>query len=799
MSNQVKNAIDTGLGGLYVTERDVAAILRRARTEERPARKTRSTWGFAAAIAAVLVMLVLGAGVRMLGGTQDVTPLDQPDTQETYAPGAETTFLPVGTETVTPQISIGKNEAIALAESYIHEHYEPVDLRNATVYEINCEWVEQVREENTFYANFYEVRFRALDAYATDYTVRVKADDGSIIGCEVQRGAAEGNTAQEIYTGFARVYGSDRRTWSQAELRTYTQMLRRARRGSKRWTDYLYLQTTYPDPAEDSMTREQLLAAVKANMNTLIDRCIEDMGVPEGAWKSAIPEGEMRTRYISAYPNPVWKVAADLRVTTDDGCENLWTLLLEMDSVTGSLLHAEAVDALYAEQYESFLHDTIEALMTVTTSGVERGADVDLEDYGAIAAAYVRDTWGETRDITDPELFDLTYTDGGSPLTQCDHQLVYRSRGVGDVTEYVLYIDWYGNVISANRGIAAPSQEPFTPTALAIDWTLEGLEYWLEKAGQSAQADDPVVQVFLNTEYTADNTHGFPEVIEYAISDALNIRSAVHANSVKIAAEPNDIWKIAVESDQGHYLVEVDSVTYEIISTMRVGGIYESWYLPFVLTSDLQAAGVPLTWDVPQIRLDAATDDHRTNDGMRIDHLYTRFKQLYGPNMGTWTQEQLRSFQQMAILSNDYDNDLAVICLRNTVYPDIPKNAIDRIEAARRAAEAIGLMTGEAREVAGWTLCGAVLIGTSPDSKSAGTPVWKVCISAAQGGAKRFWYAEVNCMTGEVNRLHQDADGWGFPGETYDYGTPQNLWFRDIVLEETIEDCEAVWDCKSNG
>lgn len=797
MSNQVKTAIDTGLSGLYVSERDVAAILRRARMEGRPVRRNRNRWGVAAALAAVMVMLVLGAGVRMLGSVRDVTPLSQPD-QVTDVPGAETTFLPVGAE-VTPQINIGKNEAITLAESYVHENYEPVDLRNAAVYEIGCEWIEQVREGNTFYANFYEVRFRALDAYATEYTVRVKADDGSIIGCEVQRGAAEGNTAQEIYTGFARVYGADRRTWSQEELRTYTAVLRKARRGSKRWTDYLYLQSTYPDLAEGSMTENQLRSMLNANLTTLIARCVEELEIPEGAWKSVVPEGEVRTRYISASPNPVWKVATDVRVTMDNGSESLWTLLFEIDSVTGSVLHTEAVDALYAEQYESFLHDTIEALMVVTTNGVERGADVDLEDYCAMAAAYVRETWGETRDINDTELFDMTYSDGGSPITQCDHQLVYRSKGVGDVTEYVLYIDWYGNVLSANRGVASPSQEPFTPTAMAIDWRLENLALWQEKARQSAQANDPVVQVFLNTEYTADNMHSFPEAIEYVISDTLNIRAAVHANCVKIAARPNDIWKIAAETDQGSYLIEVDSSTHEIISTMRVSSIYESWYLPFVLTSDLEAAGVPLTWDVAQTYLTAATDDHLTNDGMRIDHLYTRFKQLYGPNMGAWTQEQLRSFQQMAILSNDYDNDLSVICLRNTVYPDIPENAITRTEAALKAAEAIGLTTDESREVVGWTLCGAVLIGTTPDSKAAGTPVWKVCISVQQNGKKQFWYAEVDCMTGIIHARHQDADGWGFPGETYDYGTPQNLWFRDIVLEETIEDCEAVWDCKSNG
>lgn len=801
MSNEVKNAIDTGLQGLCVTEADWAVILRRTRSEARPApRRPRQQWSFAVALAVVMIVLVAGAGLRLLGSTEDVTPLTQPDGQVTDAPEE---FVPIGSEIdLTPEINIDANKAIALAEKYIHEEHDgAVDLRDAVIYEIGCEYVSQMREGNAFYANFYEVHFRALDAYATEYTVRVKADSGAVIGCEVQRGAGEWHTAQEILTGFSRVYGEDRRTWTQEQLRTYCKALKKAAEGSLRWMDYLYLQASYPDVAEDAMSREEVLAAVEADLVIIAHEYAKDAG-----WGIFPQEGEVRARYISAYPNPIWKIASEHTVSIDaDGYTSLMTLLVEIDSVTGEVVHVDAVDAHYAEQYESFLHTTIEALKAVSTISGESPSFTE-EQAMAVAAEYVRETWGETRDINDASLFEVTATLGKYAVHQGRHMLEYASIGEGEQTVYVLLVDWYGQVIAANRGtrtvtdngldgsiagIAEKLESPFAVTAPALDWEYENLLTWQGYAAASNQRNDPIVQVFMNTVYLND-FYFTPTKIKNAAHAALGSHATTRTTAVLIDTEPNAVWKIAMETDQGNYLVEVDSVTCEVISTMRVKSLYESWYLPFVLTADLKAAGVPLTWDVQQTYLTAATDGHGTVDGMRIDHLYQRFKQLYGPNMGSWTQEQLRSFQEMAVLSSDYDYDLGVPCLRNTVYPDIPENAISKARAAQCAAEAMGLsMDGSALE--NWTLRGAVLIGT--DS----TPVWKVCISVPGSGSTQFWYAEVNCMTGRAQRVHQDAEGAASPGASYDYGTPQNLWFRDIVLEETIEECDATWESRGNG
>lgn len=144
----------------------------------------------------------------------------------------------------------------------------------------------------------------------------------------------------------------------------------------------------------------------------------------------------------------------------------------------------------------------------------------------------------------------------------------------------------------------------------------------------------------------------------------------------------------------------------------------------------------------------------------------------------------------MLILSSDQDYDLAVPCLRNTVYPDLPEGGLSREAAAVMAAEALGLE-------AGWTLDGGVLIGT------AGSPVWKLCFYlpglVGVENCSGHWYVEVDCMTGEATALERNADFVAFPGACYDNGRPANLWFRDIVLETTIRECDQTWESIGNG
>jgi len=749
MSNEIMNAIDGGLRSLQVTEKDVAAILRRARTEEKPARRQHRL-GPALALAVAMALLVIGAGVRLMQQKQpDIVPLNQVTVQYTAVP------------------AISANDAIVIAERYIHtQESETADLRDGSVYEIGCEWIGQKRVGNLFYSAFYEVAFKPLNEYATEYVVWVRGSDGEVIGCERSRGVGEGHTAQEIYTGYARVFGEDRRLWSQEQLTTYAKMLRKAETSSLRWMDYLYMQSSYIEVRYGDRLKS---AAVQAALAEL-----EHMGL------NGMNVGEPRARYLNAVPQPVWKVAIDL----NDGN----TMLAEIDSVNGSVLLSKVVDSHYAEQHESFLQSTIDALNQVTMPFAY--PELAMEENKAIAAEYIRSTWGETRDVNDESLFSCEEAAVSWPIYQCERGLIYRSKGEGEITEYAVYVNSYGEVIAANTCTrpADSSLSSFLPTTIDIDWVYENLCKWQDVARQSVMQDDPIVQAFMNTVYVPGD-YGLPHEVLTAAGAAVQARASSRSAGVLIEANPFPVWKLALETDQGHCLIELDSVTLEVKHVQRVADLYATWYLPFILSDDLQAAGMKLMDS--QRRVGSTADvAHGTVSGMRADHLYERFKALYGPDLADWSQEQLRAFQQMLILSNDYDYDLAVPCLRNTIYPDLPQGALSREAASVKAAEALDMKPG-------WVLEGGVLIGTE------GTPVWKLCYYlpdlAGVDGFSGHWYVEVDCMTGEPGALERDPEGVATPGACYDNGVPDNLWFREIVREKTIRECDRTWESIGNG
>ena len=57
----------------------------------------------------------------------------------------------------------------------------------------------------------------------------------------------------------------------------------------------------------------------------------------------------------------------------------------------------------------------------------------------------------------------------------------------------------------------------------------------------------------------------------------------------------------------------------------------------------------------------------------------------------------------------------------------------------------------------------------------------------------------MDSITGEVVNLAVNGPRPANPSASYDDGTPESLWFRDIVLEDTIFECEDGWECMGNG
>jgi hypothetical protein len=286
---------------------------------------------------------------------------------------------------------------------------------------------------------------------------------------------------------------------------------------------------------------------------------------------------------------------------------------------------------------------------------------------------------------------------------------------------------------------------------------------------------DPAAQLLLRTRYI----YWVDDMDLTAICRAVGVHVYSDYDRVLIDAGDRSIWKLAIESNKGRLLVEADSKTNEVISCVQVASFADPWYAPYLLQADMEAAGI-----APQPFAGVTPVEHAdpgTVSGMYVRHVLSRCMQLFGSDMITWTPAQLRAFRESAATSLDVGGDFGVYCLRRTWYPDVPVGAITREEAAVRAAAAIG--AGD------YTLEGAALIGTDR------TPVWKVRLRVGD----QLVYVQVNCVTGEPGAVYTRLERPAMTSPVYTDDDPDELWCRDIILEETVEECQESWQRTSNG
>lgn len=787
MSEQVRNAIDHGLDGLRVTERDVREILRRARSAQAPERRTRPMHGAALAIAAVLVMLVAGAAVRLLGGAQDTTPLDQPNSVVTEQPVGTEDFQPVGS--AVPVIHIQANDALVIAEAYIHERHEPaVDLRDSMTYDVSCQYVERETDGEASWTNFWQVTFRALTEHATEYALRVDAAQGHVLSCRVQRGVGLGHTAEEIRVGYGRIWGTDMAQWTWKEMASYRNALKNADLGSLCWLDVLMRDNSAPDPSAAFLSRDE---ATQAALDALAEKGVR------GEVEAAV--------YLRAGAQKVWRVT----VAQEAGADGMaWVHFVEIDA-NGSVTSHTRVDRANAFLLPFVADGTLRASMQLQ----ENSDTPALEDEMAyaIAAEHIRQRYGETADVNDPALYTRMDA-GGVMYATIDRYIVYAPVDPAGTTYWVC-VDWYGGIVDSGAGrehdgvtdvdllrMQAVNGVPVEPHEnepgfyIAYDVPFASGFYYPELFAlqellrEKGDPKDPVAQLLLNTEYVqAGHDNGID-----LVHQALGVKFC-NTDCIHIRRDGRCIQRMAIQSERGDFLVEFDCEAREILSAVQVRNCFDPWYAPFLLQADMEQAGIaPEPYTLPEAASDGRAltpEEVGVVRGMRISHLNDRYRALYGRDLANWSQEQLRSWQRMAIVTESVSDDLGVFCLRNTYYPDIPVGAISRETAAEIAAQAVGFRDG-------WTMDGAVIIGTDGD------PVWKVCLHGVQAASLEqtagYWYAEVNCMTGEVTAAKQrlGIGAWELPNYSSE---PLEYWFRDVVLEETIEECEEVWDCKSNG
>lgn len=766
MSNEVKRAIDTGLGGLYVTERDVNVILRRVRTEAAPVKKQRTPMKMSAVLALAMVVLLIGVSVS-LARQAGLLPANTPLTQQT------------GNTPVMDEASW--QSVIDRAEAYVRAEHDPAAaLRNERLFAIEC------REES----GMCIVYFRALNEYETEYTVTVDPVNYAVTDCKVQRGVGEGHTAEEIRIGYGRIYGSDWRFWTQEQLKIYAGKLRKADTATLQWRDLLTLQTGYAEVRANALAKEQIVSDAIASLET---------GMPAGSNVEPLfpqgtvwaVQGEPRAHYLNAAPNPVWKVAVDLMVTYPDGYAAPAVLLTEADSVTGEVTLAEVVSVWAAEEKEMHLQATIDAMLQVSWSD-SAPSPVSREEALDIAAHHVYTELGCTADLSDPARYAVTVNDddfglngmNGSMYSYAKSWKVLYMPVSADDPAYCVYLDFFGDVSSSGR--SDPQQMTLDELRYRVSngWALPDAiqaEYLQELQGRIGEVpQDALTALLARTGFVRN--HG-AEFYGGIACRALNLRTATAtiAGNMRIQSGDRLVQKLCIESDKGNFLVEVDVKTQEVISAVRVQELYDPWYGPCLLQSDMEAAGIaPVPYEGDVHRGDVT--ESGTVMGMWVKHIYSRYQELYGTNLYTWSQEQLRAFREDMIVSGDVGGDMGIMCLRTSYFPDVPENAITREAAAERAAAALGLTA--------YTFEGAALIGT--DS----TPVWKVCLCRGDGS---FSYAEVNCMTGEVGDMYTTQNAPAGFGICYDDNEYDEYWYRDIVLEQTIEECEKNWDRKSNG
>ncbi len=745
MSSNIKHVIDTGLGSLYASERDVQTILRRARTEESARTKKPTPVRFTAVIAAVMVMILAGAAWTVadrIGGQERSTPLS----------GQEGDPLPC----------ISKEAAIALAEAEIRRVYgSGINLRDPAQHRIDCEL--HAPDLHAGQAH-YRVTFTALTIEGTDYTVDVLAAEGTeapILSCTRMRGVGEWHTPAEMRHGYSRLYGTDLTKWPAAILNQYRNFMRSCDSSAKFLADRLIRQGDYLDPTAAALPQE----AAQADSAIL----------------------------MKVGGRTIWKLAIPLD-PTGDGLR--WVRLLEKDATTGDVLSDIRVDESNVGFLPLIATETIRDNFQEETAGSR--PDLPRDKARAQAESWIAAHYGETRDLTDTALYTFS---GNMPHVGYPIESVLRYTAVNPADpSYWVALDFHGVVLDSGRYTARTDgledldsirfqtilaseiyQDLFR---IAEDYKAEDVIALQEALRERGDRSDPIARLLMDAQYGVPRSDDDATTIASRALNIKTMRIMADVSSFCIRKGDQRILKAVLDTDRGIYIVEVDAEKKQMTHAVRVENLRDCWWAPFLLQEDMEAAGIaPIPYTLPENDGRTAIDaPYVPTTGMRIDYLNTYFRQIYTPDFADWTQAQLRTYQQYAIVSDGIDGDMGIYALRRTWYPDVPANAISREEAAQQAIAHLRLT--------GYESDGAVLIGTK------GNPVWKVCLHHE---SEPCWYAEVDCMTGEVLTVKQRQDDHATPLPAYPSEGLPEYWYRDIVLEETIRECEEDWIRRSNG
>lgn len=843
MSNPIRQAIDSSLSSLKVTDRDVNAIMERIRQDGQP-QSRRFKLRYAVALALLLALLTVGGTAAMFLTPREIISEEVLPMTESAENG-----LWLSREQVEKVLSLALANNLKLSETsrqqidsalFEYDGYWTEllieDLMNAR-YGSMSEWPQ---EEMTWYkdtignleAHYAEGRNRGpaegemtgdeaiaraveligtmsdeplddperyrVEAYffdglleggypdyywavhilprvvdASQYYITLSATGDRLYQYTCWPGASAQVDGSVIRNAFYAIYGPMEK-WSQETLREFADYIRRAEEnGRNAFIYYGYMaRTEYPDVAPEAIDPKAASAAA-----------LEALGLTEGAdvWIDHIA-------YMGSEPNPIWKVSIH-RTRDVEGYSSDWEYYVEVDSVTGDVGVIDESGAVYRSYYMYAPHSVYQYVVPdIPEDGYP---SVTAEQARMNAVIYLQERYGELRDLNDPAVFAVTVEEAVKYQWALNEQWLVLFDAVEPGTAgYWAYVDGFGQIMAAgvDNGVISLTGHSVDSIRLRFgDELLKGFidtqvpEFALEvkRYGDTA---DPIVRLINQTSYADFREVHWNEradVIYQHIFDALGLKKEVLEDegpvetTVLIEIEnpdrphmPRHVWKIGLQTNRGKLLVEVEDESLDILSAVTVENLYAPWYACMLLQSDMEAAGIaPQPFVQPENN--GLVTDEGTVRGLRLKHIYDRFRDLYGPTPLGWSQAQLQSFRQALVLSSSLGRDMGISCMEDTSYPSVPETAITREEAALAGARAMSLTDYEVE--------GAVLIADMPAA------VWKVCYRTAEG----YRYAEVDCLSGEVKTTAERSG--------------DNNWYQDIVLERVIREHEETFHSMNYG
>ena len=844
MPDRLKRTIDTNLGGMRVTDRQIDAVMQRIRSQDVPVRRTflkrrtspmraanpmRATIPMRAAAALLVLFVAVGAVLgttvyrtQTASQTKDVTRqgdwltseqarelltdtdlpvslsseemealLDEIDAaggislsellEKICAPNTSIaqwsiasqallsrTLKKIGYLGILPTMTreplsteITSQEAVDAAVQYIRENDDAqADFSREDFYTTGIRFLSGT-SDGTCSGAYYCVSFDSTNAFGTNYEVSVDASTGDICRMRSERGAGIGHTADEVTAGFRRIFGYDMHTWTNQQLRVYVLALADADESTLQTVHQLFLSVGrdgFPEIPDTALTREQAIAAAEVLLNTD---------------KSSV----IAAQYIAGTTGNMWKVA--VRQTGESGGQSL--IYLELDGNTGDLL-TETTGARYGLTEEFFPSQLIS---TIDYADVTRGVPVlDEETALSAAQAAIESRYGHVLDATynayvEDSLAELFGMDTGSAVVI----FTKETEGVAQGDTYWAALDWYSEALDVGCNLNPLDSVRFTmlmdgylpssyneaclttmQSVLAERMAEEAAAAKLAENGMTALADALMNQEIASS-LSDKVTHTQSAALQAAL-DVLDTHVCYDWQMLLLRDGEEVIWHFLLSTDVGCYAVDVRDGDLSSAGTAKMTTIGAPWALQLLTVR----AWNELTEDVREGTMTLGTCGNTPGIiyGMQVKYIVSRYVRLYGANMQDWEPATLRAFREAVCMSTDSSASLALTCLKQTNYPDVPDNALSKSLAAAYAARAL-----EADE---WTLRGGVLMEASD-----GSNVWKLSLTLSDGSA---YVAEVDALTGEVCTIRRRSSNMALLG--IDGTSPDECWFGCLVLDEVF-------------